>query len=264
MKKVAALFISIGLLTGTDQSMTYARPGTTEPIADRCGHAAEQRRKMRRKLRGIGASQRQVRKVMRRCRRRKGIPYHRGWPGDHATPAHAASLEHATTLERAFGRSHTVAPSDATAQRCASEIITRYSWAAPTPMDLINPFTYRLMDLEWRLSYCYRRKRKVIRSVHWDVSGEPTQLGSLLGWSFEGVIDRAGWYSTPTPDLPCTVNGKKRPKACYETWVRSRTDICILSHGCVGQKLPYVRVYLYCACSQGFGVLVTTIRNDPG
>jgi hypothetical protein len=247
MKRFAAILISFSLISGIDQPMTYGRPAS-EQSADRCGHVAKQRRKMRRKLRRIGANKRQVRKVMRKCRLRKGIPYHHGWPGDHAAPA----------LARATAKAHN------TAQRCDSEIITRYSWAAPTPMDLINPFTYRLMDLEWRINYCYRRRRKVIRSVHWDVSGNPTQLGSLLGWSFEGVIDRAGWYATPTPDLPCTVNGKKRPKACYETWVRSRIDICILSHGCVGQKLPYVRAYLYCACSKYFGVLVTTIRDDPG
>jgi hypothetical protein len=239
MRKPAVVLITIAFFLGSIQTTPYS---TSAQAGDRCGHVAKQRIKMRRRLRAIGATRVEIRKVMRKCKRRKGIPYIHGSPGQHLT----------TASERTMGL------------RCDSRTVTAYSWAAPTPMDQINPYTYRLMDLKWRISYCFKKRRKVIRNVHWDVSGDPTQLGSVLGWSFEGVIDRAGWYSSPTPNRPCRVNGKKRPKACYETWVRSRIDICILNQGCVGQKLPYVRAYLYCACSQGFGVLVTTIRDDPG
>lgn len=239
MTRLAAALIAMSLVFGVNQPLLSSTPAEAR---DRCDHVAEQRKKMRRKLRAIGGSTAEIRKVMRKCKRRKGIPYFHGRPDRHL----------ATTSDRTTGR------------RCGSRTVTAYSWAAPTPMDQINPYTYRLMDLKWRISYCFTKRRKVIRSVHWDVSGDPTQLGSVMGWSFEGVIDRAGWYSSPGPDRPCRVNGKKRPKACYETWVRSRIDICILNQGCVGQKLPYVRVYLYCVCSHDWDVLVTTIRDDPG
>src|SRR5918996_1230929 len=123
-RRPAALLVAFALVSGVGGPAPHLAAKT----GDRCGHVAEQRHKMRRKLRAIGATKAEIRKVMRKCKRRKGIPYLHGDPGRHLTEESG----------HAVGR------------RCTTRTVTQYSWAAPTPMDQINPYTYRLMDLKWR------------------------------------------------------------------------------------------------------------------
>jgi hypothetical protein len=226
-----------------------AGPAATESISadgggrkDRCGHTARQRIRLRTEAHRIGAGDREVRRIMRTCRGRAGVPVFR-------------------TSRRTSVRLQTVGPGPAHRRglNCARQSVYKVIWRtfgstwlrAHGAPDGARP---RIASADFDVHFCWNdprrpRKRRVVFRA-WDVEGDVTNYGGPL-YSWEGASG-AGFYA----DRKCMHN--RASKDCFRTWRTGRLKVCPLRIGCIGEVNPKADVILYTMIGAGFVQLLET------
>ena len=242
-RRAMAAMMAVGVLLSTPAAAPAAVPHEqARQQGDRCGHSPRQRARIRTKARRIGANERQLRRIMRTCRGRAGIPVfsstRRRRTGPQAvipTAQEGHGLDCArqsvyTVIWRTFGSAWLEAhgaPESGRPRIASADFDVHFCWNDPRR----------------------RRKRKVVFRA-WDVEGDVTTYGGPL-YSWEGASG-AGFYA----EQSCM--HKKATKDCYRTWRTGRLKVCPLRVGCIGEVNPKADVILYTTIGAGFVQLLET------
>jgi hypothetical protein len=241
-RRTMAAVMAVGLgLTTVAAPPAGPRPKVQEQ-GDRCGHSGRQRARIRAKARRIGASKRQVRKIMRTCRGRAGIPiFSKAKP----RPTGPQAVIHRAQEGRGLD--------------CARQSVYKVVWRtfgspwlrANGAPDGARP---RIASADFDVHFCWNdprraRKRKVVFQA-WDVEGDVTTYAGPL-YSWEGGSG-AGFYA----ERSCMHD--RASKDCFRTWRTGRLKVCPLRIGCIGEVDPKADVMLYTMIGAGFVQLLET------
>jgi hypothetical protein len=214
---MAAVAVCVAILA-TAPAATAAAPTPAEATSapatvqsDRCGHTTHQRHVIRKKARHLGASHKQIRKVMRKCKRRAAIP---------------------TRVGHSRRRPNSAVRSASRGKHCYFVSYAKGKWTTVGGLFFEQKFGLdpddrpRLASVVFRLHACAnnpKKKHKRKLTVTWDVEGDVTTYGGpFLKWG--------------TPTGGSIIENDRHPTA--RTWRTIPLSICPARIGCVGEGNP--------------------------